>query len=88
MRLLFPLLIVVLFLAGCRYESSCASAGRKEFEKQHPNYTILEIVPDGNADGVSYVAHYKKPNEDKIYFAYVSGEDNKTHKCEVGIREF
>ncbi|HEX3232056.1 MAG TPA: hypothetical protein VHQ95_23970 [Pyrinomonadaceae bacterium] len=87
MRTALALLILMFSLSRCS-SSSCESAGRKEFQRLHPDYTIVEIVPDGNDSGVSYVAHYKKPNDNKIHFAYVSGEDNKTHKCEIGIREF
>lgn len=62
MRAALALLILVFALTGCS-SSSCESAGRKEFQRQHPDYTIVEIVPDGNASGTSYVAHYKKPND-------------------------
>ena len=89
---MFQRLLLILALVsssnGCSSSSACESAGRKEFQKKHPDYQIVEIVPDGNDTGVTYVAHFKKPNDQKIYFAYVSGEDNKTHKCEVGVREF
>jgi hypothetical protein len=80
--------MLVFALDGCRYESTCASQGRREFQKQHPDYTIVEIAPDGNEDSISYIAHYKKPNDNATYSAYVSVEINKTRKCEVSVREF
>jgi hypothetical protein len=88
LRGVFVGLSVIFSLSSCSSSPACESAGQKEFQRQHPNYTIVEIVPDGNETGVSYVAHFKKPKDEKIYFAYISGEDNKSHKCEVGVREF
>lgn len=80
-------LSLILNLTACS-SSPCETAGRREFQKQHPDYKIEEVVPDGNASGVTYIAHFKKPNDPKVYFADISREDNKSHKCEVGIREF
>jgi hypothetical protein len=74
-------------LTGCA-SSPCETAGRKEFQKQHPDYTILDVQPDGNDVGVTYVASFTKPNDKKTHFAYVAFEDNKTRQCKVEIHEY
>jgi hypothetical protein len=85
-KLLLASGFLALLTVSC--SSACESAGRKEFQKQHPDYTILETSPDGNDKSVTYIVRFKKPKDDKVYYAYISTEDNKTQKCEVSIREF
>jgi len=78
---------IVFGLTGCA-SSPCEGAGKKEFQKQHPAYTILDVQPDGNDVGVTYVASFTRPNDKKTYFAGVSFEDNKTRQCKVEIHEY
>jgi hypothetical protein len=61
----------------------------RAFQKAHPDYKIVNVLPDGNDTSViTFVAWYEKPNDSQTHFASIGAEDLKTGKCELGIHEY
>jgi hypothetical protein len=84
-------LILVLFIGACSFGSEERTV-RRDFHKEHPDYSIVSVgLPDGHGGSsvVTMFIRYRKPNDGREYWSDWAYEtkDGKFELVEKGSEQ-